>query len=95
MPKEATKNMTFEQAIAELEKIVEKMENGGMSLDESVRAYTRGNALAKLCREKLEAAEASIRVLEKDGTFSQITADGDPAPVQPQAPEPDSEDIPF
>ena len=55
---------SFEKALAELEGIVEKMEDGGLSLEQSLAAHKRGLELAKLCRERLEAAQQQVRVLE-------------------------------
>jgi exodeoxyribonuclease VII small subunit len=55
---------SFEKALAELEKIVEQMEEGGLSLEQSLAAHKRGLELAKLCRERLDAAQQQVRVLE-------------------------------
>ena len=55
---------SFEKALAELEKIVEQMEEGGLSLEQSLAAHKRGLELAKLCRERLDAAQQQGRVLE-------------------------------
>ena len=54
----------FEKALAELESLVAKMEDGGLSLEESLAAHKRGLELAKQCRERLEAAQQQVRVLE-------------------------------
>jgi exodeoxyribonuclease VII small subunit len=55
---------SFEKALAELESIVAKMEDGGLSLEQSLAAHKRGLELAKQCRERLEAAQQQVRVLE-------------------------------
>ena len=55
---------SFEKALAELESIVARMEDGGLSLEQSLAAHQRGLALAKQCRERLEAAQQQVRVLE-------------------------------
>jgi exodeoxyribonuclease VII small subunit len=55
---------TFEKALAELEGIVGRMEDGGLSLEQSLAAHKRGLELAKHCRERLEAAQQQVRVLE-------------------------------
>lgn len=57
---------SFEQALAELEKIVASMEAGEMSLESSLLAYERGVALARQCQAQLETAEQQVRVLEQD-----------------------------
>jgi exodeoxyribonuclease VII small subunit len=61
---------TFEEAIAELENIVESMESGKLTLNECVEKYQRGEKLAGVCKDALEAAEKKLQVLEKDGTLS-------------------------
>lgn len=55
---------SFEKALAELESIVAKMEDGGLSLEQSLAAHKRGLELAKQCRERLDAAQHQVRVLE-------------------------------
>ena len=55
---------SFEKALAELESIVAKMEDGGLSLEQSLAAHKRGIELAKQCRERLDAAQQQVRVLE-------------------------------
>ena len=55
---------SFEKALAELEGIVAKMEDGGLTLEQSLAAHKRGLALAKQCRERLEAAQQQVKVLE-------------------------------
>jgi len=55
---------SFEKALAELESIVAKMEDGGLSLEQSLAAHKRGVELARQCRERLEAAQQQVKVLE-------------------------------
>lgn len=55
---------SFEAALAELESIVQGMETGKLSLEESLAAYQRGTALLKHCQGALAAAEQKIQVLE-------------------------------
>ena len=58
----------FEGALAELEKLVERMEEGKLSLEESLESYERGIALSRACQKSLDAAEQRIQILtEKDG----------------------------
>lgn len=57
---------SFEAALAELESIVQGMETGKLSLEESLAAYQRGTALLKHCQGALAAAEQKIQVLEAD-----------------------------
>ena len=55
---------SFEKALAELESLVAKMEDGGLSLEQSLAAHKRGLELAKQCRERLETAQQQVKVLE-------------------------------
>jgi exodeoxyribonuclease VII small subunit len=55
---------SFEKALAELEGIVAKMEDGGLTLEQSLAAHKRGLELARLCRARLDAAQQQVRVLE-------------------------------
>jgi exodeoxyribonuclease VII small subunit len=54
----------FETALAQLEALVERMERGDLGLDESIAAYERGAALARVCRERQDAAEHQVSVLQ-------------------------------
>ena len=68
MARKATKGVDFERALDELEKLVERMEEGSLSLEESLKLYERGIELSKACQKALDAAEKRIRVLsEQDG----------------------------
>ncbi len=58
---------TFEASLAELEKIVEQLENGDQPLEESLKLFENGVKLARECRERLSDAERRIEVLMKDG----------------------------
>ena len=55
---------SFEQALEELETIVERMEDGSLSLDQSLAAYKRGAELVKICETALEGAKEQVRVLD-------------------------------
>lgn len=58
----------FEAALEELEGLVERMEEGELSLEESLKTYERGIELSRACQKSLDAAEQRIRILsEKDG----------------------------
>ncbi len=63
----------FEQALDELETIVAQMEDGTLSLDQSLDAYRRGAALVKVCETALERAKEQVRVL--DGELLRPLAD--------------------
>nr|WP_319487970.1 exodeoxyribonuclease VII small subunit [uncultured Caproiciproducens sp.] len=55
------KKMTFEDAMAKLSEIVNQLENGNESLENSLKLFEEGSALASLCYGKLENAEQKIR----------------------------------
>ena len=63
MPDRETTPKSFETALAEFEALVDKMERGNLSLEESVSAYERGVALHRYCEEALSTAERKIRIL--------------------------------
>ena len=65
-----TKEITFEQALAELEEIVKKLESGDIALDDAISAYERGATLKKICTDKLNEAKTRIDKLNIDGTVS-------------------------
>ncbi|MBA2379546.1 MAG: exodeoxyribonuclease VII small subunit [Blastocatellia bacterium] len=57
---------TFESSLDELEKIVKRLEEGDMALEESLEMFERGVKLSRDCRERLTSAERRIEVLIKD-----------------------------
>ncbi len=60
--------INFEKSLAELEALVEKMEQGNLSLEESLKSFERGIVLTKACQQALSEAEQKIQILlEKDG----------------------------
>lgn len=65
---ENLKEMTFEEALQELEAIVAQLEAGDLTLEASLTLFERGQTLAKRCQGQLD--EASLRV-------EQLTADGE------------------
>ena len=60
-------DLTFEQAFAELEETVRKLEEGGLALEESLALFERGQALAAHCNAQLDQAELKIRQLSPEG----------------------------
>ncbi len=55
---------SYEQALAELDRLVQAMETGQLPLDQLLESYRRGAELLALCRSRLEAVEAQVKVLE-------------------------------
>ncbi|MDO5756791.1 MAG: exodeoxyribonuclease VII small subunit [Rhodobacterales bacterium] len=68
--------MAFEQAMAELEQVVGRLERGDVALDESITLYERGAALKKRCEAKLKEAEEKVAAITLD-------SDGQPAGTKP------------
>lgn len=67
----AKKTFHFEKALAELETLVEKMEQGDLSLEESLKQFERGVTLTRSCQQALDEAEQKVQILlEKDGKLS-------------------------
>ena len=78
MAKRSQKTPDFESALAELEALVEKMEQGDLSLDESLKQFERGVQLTRACQQALKEAEQKVQILlEKDGQPSLEAFDND------------------
>lgn len=65
-PAQADQPVSFETAIDELESLVEAMEGGQLSLEQSLSAYKRGAELVTFCRKSLSSIEQQVRILEAD-----------------------------
>ena len=68
--------MSFEQALAELETIVRTLEQGGAPLDESIELYQRGDKLKRHCEARLKAAQMRIEQIA-------LGPDGSPTGTKP------------
>jgi exodeoxyribonuclease VII small subunit len=67
---EDIKDISFEEGITKLEEIVKELESGNVGLDESIKKYTEGMQLAKLCGDKLNSAEEKInKILKENGSL--------------------------
>ena len=64
----------FEGAIAELETIVRKLEEGDLALEQSLALYERGVQLSRFCHAQLEQAERRIEILNERGELKQAPA---------------------
>lgn len=73
-------DLTFEEALEQLEAIVRRLEQGEASLDDSIELYARGDRLRAQCEARLKAAQARIEKIQLD-------ADGNPAGTRPLDPE--------
>ena len=78
MAKRSQKIPDFETALAELEALVEKMEQGELSLDESLKQFERGVQLTRSCQQSLREAEQKVQILlDKDGQSALEPFDSD------------------
>jgi exodeoxyribonuclease VII small subunit len=66
---------SYEEAVAELERLVQAMEGGQLPLDRLLESYQRGAQLLDFCKARLQAVEEQVKVLE-DGQLKPWTANG-------------------
>ena len=65
-----TTDLSFEEAMAELEKIVTKLEENEVPLEEAIALFQRGMTLSKQCHQKLQKVEEQMdRILQEDGSL--------------------------
>lgn len=64
--------LTFEEAMAELDELVSRMENGELSLDDSLKAFERGVMLTRKCQEALSQAELRVKTLTDADTLEEL-----------------------
>lgn len=70
------KEPKFEEKIAELEKIIDALENGNIDLDESIEKYTKAMKLVKECDEKLKSIEQQVnQIVSKNGKLEPFELD--------------------
>ena len=65
-------SVNFEAAMAELEQLVKQMENGDLSLDESLKAFERGVLLTRQCQKSLAEAELKVKMLSAEGAVEEL-----------------------
>ena len=66
LEKEELSNLSFEESLKQLEKIVEELDSGTMDLEKAIEAYEIGNKLKKHCEKKLKEAQERIEKIEVD-----------------------------
>lgn len=76
MTETPVQEMSFEQAMTELERVVGMLERGDVALEESIGLYERGAQLKKRCEQKLKEAEEKVAAITLDG-------DGNPVGTKP------------
>ncbi|WP_432746385.1 exodeoxyribonuclease VII small subunit [Methylobacter sp. G7] len=68
MPKKKTTTL-FEDSLVELEQLVNQLEQGELSLEDSLKSFERGVNLTRICQKALQGAEQKVQILiEKNGT---------------------------
>ena len=65
-------NMSYEQAMQELETIVRRLEDGNVALEDAITLYERGDQLRKYCEQKLQQAQTRVEKIV-EGSTGQIT----------------------
>lgn len=73
MAKKEKDALNFEAALAELSQIVEQMEQGDLSLEDSLKKFERGVTLARACQTLLKAAEQKVQILVEQNGQSTLT----------------------
>jgi exodeoxyribonuclease VII small subunit len=68
MARAKSDNFNFETALAKLNSIVEKMEAGGLSLEDSLKCFEQGIALTRQCQQALKQAEQKVQILLEKNT---------------------------
>ena len=64
---EADNGLPFEEALSQLERVVDRLEQGDLELEESLSAFEEGVRLSKRCVSQLDAAEQRIEILMQEG----------------------------
>lgn len=86
---------SFEKSLDELEKIVRKLEDGDLPLEESLKLFENGVKLSRECRERLTAAERRIEVLMKDADGNLALAQFETEPFREEKKAPSVKRIVF
>ncbi|ARN73468.1 exodeoxyribonuclease VII small subunit [Oceanicoccus sagamiensis] len=74
----AKKSVDFEEALDQLEELVEDMENGDLTLEESLKAFEQGIKLTRECQTALSQAEQKVQMLvEENGKLKAVELDED------------------
>ena len=71
-----TEPLDFEAALGELEALVQRMETGSLTLEESLQAFERGVKLTRQCQTALERAELRVKALLEDGSEAPVPEAG-------------------
>ena len=73
---EESPSFEFEKHLSELESLVEKMESGSLSLEDSLKAFEQGIKMTRECQTALDTAEQKVKMLiEQDQQFTEVPFD--------------------
>ena len=64
--------LTFEEAMQELEKLVDSLDKGDVSLDEAIAAYDRGSQLKDFCQTKLQEAKMKVETIQTSNNVKSV-----------------------
>ncbi|MFV8827970.1 exodeoxyribonuclease VII small subunit [Alkalihalobacterium sp. APHAB7] len=80
MSEQNREELSFEDAINELESVVEKLEQGDVPLEEAISMFQQGMNLSKLCHDKLTVVEKQLeQILTEDGQIEEVSFQEDQA----------------
>ena len=72
MSNNGLEKLTFEEAMKELEKLVDSLDKGDVSLDEAIAAYDRGSQLKDYCQKKLHEAKMKVDTIRSSDNFDTV-----------------------
>lgn len=86
---------SFEEALQNLEKIVEALEEGNLPLEETLKRFEEGIKLARLCEKKLKQAQKKVSMLTRDegGDLKEVPFAEPEDPEKPEKEVPDTESL--
>ena len=70
--------LTFEEAMKELELLVDSLDKGDISLDEAIAAYDRGSQLKDYCQKKLHEAKMKVETIQSSDNFDTVPEKSSP-----------------
>tara|TARA_B100000965_G_C19096273_1_gene542818 strand:+ start:96 stop:329 length:234 start_codon:yes stop_codon:yes gene_type:complete len=68
-----SKNLSFEEALKELEEIVNSLERGDVSLEDAIEAYERGSMLKNQCEKRLKEAKMKVEKIQSSQNGKELT----------------------
>lgn len=72
------KEKSFEESLTKLEEIIRELENGNISLDDSIKKYKDATELVEFCEEKLKNATETVnKIMKEDGSLEEFSENGE------------------